>query len=89
MRPRLALLLLVAVLLVLAVPVSQHVRESMLADRCIDAGGSVDYRTLTCDHGRTHEFVPFSTRHRSLMMGTGVALGLVLVAGAVLVGRRK
>jgi hypothetical protein len=68
----------------LAVPLFctiSYVRESIAVDSALDTGASYDYVAGRADHTTNHPFISFSTRHRTLVVSSGV-----LIAAAVLYG---
>ena len=79
---RLRLLVLLALLPLAFV----SLRETAAVDRCLDAGGSYDYRARRCDMAVTHPHQPFLQRHSVLLGGVVVALAGLGVA-AYLRGR--
>jgi hypothetical protein len=71
----------VLAVLALAPATVAYVRELDAVDRCLDAGGSVDYTAMRCDHATNQPYVPFSDRHAVLLLATGcVEAGLVIAA---------
>ena len=62
------------------------VAEYLVADRCLDAGGSFDYDNARCDFGQPYPGIALWERH-------GAALALSLMFGAagcvLLLGGRK
>lgn len=81
---RLGLVLIIVPLLVLG---CHYASETILADQCLDAGGSFNYSTRSCSFTEQWEYVPYSVRHRwNLNIALGVSLlGLVVTV----VGGRK
>lgn len=55
-------------------------RETAAVDRCLEAGGSYDYRGRRCDMAVTHEYEPFLQRHSVLLGAVVVALAGLGVA---------
>jgi hypothetical protein len=55
-------------------------REGFAVDRCLDAGGSYDYRARRCDMAAAHEFEPFVQRNSVLLGAVVVALAGLGVA---------
>jgi len=87
MRRFLPLLIVLAAVLTFATPAALYLREMHVADRCAESGGSVDFETMACDRaGTAHPFIPFSSRHRGLIIGSGAVLGLLIVASAIAAG---
>jgi hypothetical protein len=66
-----------------------YVRELDAIDRCLDAGGSFDYAAMRCDHQTNHAAVPFTDRHRTLVLATWGTLAGLAVAAAVTRQRRR
>ena len=58
---RLGLVLIIVPLLLLG---CHYASELILADQCLDAGGSFNYSTLSCSFTEQWEYVPYSVRHR-------------------------
>lgn len=48
--------------------------ETLSAQRCLDAGGSLDYERMVCDYQDEHPVPPFHERHRALLIGTLLAI---------------
>ena len=57
--------------------IAVFVAELVAADTCLDAGGSMDYTQMVCDHHGNHPFVRFGARHALLTQATGIVLGLI------------
>ena len=81
---RLGVVLIIVPLLVLGF---HYASELMLADQCLDAGGSFNYSTLSCSFTEQWEYVPYSVRHR---WNLNIALGFSLLGLVVtILGSRK
>ena len=74
--------LLVGALLFLGIT---YVREALLADSCLDSGGSFDYLRMTCDRELSHTFIPYYQRHGALfaiaVIATLVAAFYLIISG--------
>lgn len=55
-------------------------RETAAVNRCLEAGGSYDYRARRCDMAVQHEYQPFLQRHSVLLGAVVVALAGLGVA---------
>jgi hypothetical protein len=75
---------LVVLGLALAAPgVTSWAQEALAVDSCLDAGGSFDYVTETCDHERSHAVVPFGPRHARQIHFAILGASLVAVGAVV------
>lgn len=45
-----------------------YTSEWLAADRCLDSGGSFDYRAMRCDYTANHPYVTFAQRHVALLV---------------------
>ena len=85
-KPLLPVVLLAAAAAAWMPLVVTYASEFIAVDRCLDSGGSYDYRRHTCDHERNHPHLAFATRHPRLIAAipaAAIASG-VLVVGALL-----
>jgi hypothetical protein len=80
---RIGILLIIAPLLALGF---HYFSELITVHRCLQAGGSFDYTTMSCGFTDHYEYIPYSVRYRwNLNIALGVSLfGLLLsvVGGA-------
>ena len=58
-----------------------YVREFMAVDSTLDGGASYDYVAGRADHTATHPYIPFSDRHRTLVIVSGVLLVTAVIYG--------
>jgi hypothetical protein len=67
-----------------------YVREFMAVDAALDSGASYDYVAGRADHAATHPYIPFSDRHRALVILSGASLVAAILYGSfiTLTGRR-
>jgi hypothetical protein len=65
--------------------------EFLAVDRCLDAGGSFDYRELTCDFSESHSYVAFPARRPELILAGIVGSGtfIAVIAGFAIVWLRN
>jgi uncharacterized UPF0160 family protein len=71
-------LILIALLVVPFFCATSYVREFIAVDSALDSGASYDYIAGRADHTANHPVIPFSHRHRTLLVSSGL-----LFAGAV------
>lgn len=45
-----------------------YTSEWLQVDRCLDSGGSFNYRAMKCDYTTNHPYVAFSRRHVRLVL---------------------
>jgi len=75
------LLLIHLVILVPAIIlVTTYAKEFIIVDKCLDAGGSYNYKTGECDIVSSHPALPFNERHPFLYMA-GILSGVIGAAG--------
>jgi hypothetical protein len=81
---RLGLVLIILPLLLLGF---HYTSELILANQCLDAGGSFNYSTMSCSFTEQWDYVPYSVRHR---WNLNIALGFSLLGLVITVlGSRK
>jgi hypothetical protein len=68
-----ALILLALLIIPLFCAVS-FVRELSAADSALDSGASFDYSRDVADHSVNRPFIPFSQRHGTLLVISGISL---------------
>ena len=57
--------------------------EILAFDVALDSGASYDYLEGKPDYSVSHPFIPFSNRHRTLLLTSGISLTLAVgVAGS-------
>jgi hypothetical protein len=74
----------VVLLALLIVPLfcgAVYVREFVAVDAALDSGASYDYVAGRADHAANHPFIPFSERHRTLLLTSGVLLVAAVLYG--------
>jgi hypothetical protein len=67
-------LILLALLIIPLFCAASFVRELIAADSALDSGASFDYSRGVADHSVNHPFIPFSQRHGTLLVISGVSL---------------
>ena len=71
--------ILVALLVIPLFCAVAYVRELIAADSALDSGASFNYISGRADHSVNHPFIPFSHRHGTLLVMSGVSLGAAVV----------
>jgi hypothetical protein len=66
--------ILLALLVIPVFSAVSFVRELIAADSARDSGASFDYTRAVADHSVNHPFIPFSQRHRTLLVISGISL---------------
>jgi hypothetical protein len=82
------LLILVALLVVPLFCAISYIREFIAVDSALDSGASYDYVAGRADYRTNHVFIPFSHRHRSLIVSSGVLLAAAVVYGSFAISGR-
>jgi hypothetical protein len=82
------LLILAALLVVPLFCATLYVRESVVVDSALDSGASYDYVAGRADHATIHPFIPFSHRHRTLVVSSGALLAVAVVYGSCAISGR-
>jgi hypothetical protein len=72
-------LVLIALLVIPLFCGASFLREFIVADSALDNGASLDYAKGAADHTRGHPYIPFSERHHSLLLVSGVSLAAAVV----------
>jgi len=75
-------LILVALLVVPLFCATSYIREFIAVDSALDSGASYDYVAGRADYTTNHIFIPFSHRHRTLVVSSGVLLAAAVVYGS-------
>jgi len=74
--------LALAVLLVLPVMcATSNVHEILVVGTALDGGAAYDYIEGKPDYSAGHPFIPFSHRHRTLLLASGISLTLAVRVG--------
>ena len=76
----------IAALVIAAAVAWPFAAELLAVDRCLDAGGSFDYKTGQCDFKLTHASIGIWERHGVSLL---VAVGLAAVSCALLLRRKS
>ena len=82
------LLILVALLVVPLFCATSYIREFIAVDSALDSGASYDYVTGRADYTANHVVIPFSHRHRTLIVSSGVLLSAAVVYGSFAISGR-
>jgi hypothetical protein len=81
-------LILAALLLIPLFCGVAYVRELIAADSALDSGASFDYMNGKADYSANHPFIPFSQRHGTLLVISGVSLGTAVVYASFITSAR-
>jgi hypothetical protein len=82
------MLILVALLVVPSFCATLYVRESVAVDSALDSGASYDYVAGRANHATNHPFIPFSHRHRTLVVSSGALFAAAVVYGSFAISGR-
>jgi hypothetical protein len=81
-------LILIALLVIPLFCAVSFLREFIAAESALDSGASFDYASGTADHTRNHPYIPFSERHGSLLLVSGVSFAVAVVYGSYITSWR-
>jgi hypothetical protein len=81
-------LILIALLVIPVFCAVSFLREFIAADSALDSGASFNYAKGAADHGQNHPYIPFSERHRSLLLVSGVSFAAAVVYASYITSGR-
>jgi hypothetical protein len=82
------LIIFAALLIIPLFCAASYVREVIAVDSVLDSGASFDYATGRADHSVSHPYIPFSHRHQTLLVLSGVSFATAVLYGSVIMSAR-